>query len=74
VFDKKGALIERLSARQAATLIRNGTAKGGMIQKLQTAMDAVKNGVDATAILDGRVPHAILLELFTELGAGTLVH
>jgi acetylglutamate kinase len=74
VLDKKGALIERLSARQAATLIRNGTAKGGMIPKLQTAMDAVKNGVDATAILDGRVPHAILLELFTEVGAGTLVH
>jgi acetylglutamate kinase len=45
-----------------------------MIPKLQTAIDAVKNGVTATAILDGRVPHAILLELFTELGAGTLVH
>jgi len=74
VLDKKGALIERLSTRQAATLIRNGTAQGGMIPKLQTAIDAVKNGVTATAILDGRVPHAILLELFTELGAGTLVH
>ena len=74
VLDKKGALIERLSTRQAATLIRNGTAQGGMIPKLQTAIDAVKNGVTATAILDGHVPHAILLELFTELGAGTLVH
>lgn len=74
VLDKKGALIERLSTRQAATLIRNGTAQGGMIPKLQTAIDAVKNGVTATAILDGRVPHAVLLELFTELGAGTLVH
>ena len=74
VLDKKGALIERLSTSQAATLIRNGTAQGGMIPKLQTAIDAVKNGVTATAILDGRVPHAILLELFTELGAGTLVH
>jgi len=74
VLDKKGALIERLSTRQAATLIRNGTAQGCMVPTLQTAIDAVKNGVTATAILDGRVPHAILLELFTELGAGTLVH
>ena len=44
-----------------------------MIPKLQTAIDAVKNGVAATAIIDGRVQHAILLELFTELGAGTLI-
>jgi acetylglutamate kinase len=74
VLDKKGELIESLTVRKAATLIRNGTAQGGMIPKLQTAIDAVKQGVTATAILDGRVPHAILLELFTELGAGTLVH
>lgn len=74
VQDKNGNLIETLTTRKAATLIRNGTAQGGMIPKLQTAIDAVKDGVNATAILDGRVPHAILLELFTELGAGTLVH
>ena len=73
VLDKKGNLIERLSVRQAATLIKNGTAQGGMIPKLETAITAVKDGVGASAILDGRVPHAILLELFTELGAGTLV-
>ena len=73
VLDKKGNLIERLSARQANTLIKNGTAQGGMIPKLETAVKAVKDGVGASAILDGRVPHAILLELFTELGAGTLV-
>lgn len=73
VKDKKGKLIERLSKAQAALLIKNGTAQGGMIPKLQTAIDAVKNGVAATAILDGRVQHAILLELFTELGAGTLI-
>lgn len=73
VLDKKGTLIERLTTRQAAALIRNGTAQGGMIPKLETAMKAVKQGVGATAILDGRVPHAILLELFTALGAGTLV-
>lgn len=73
VLDKKGALLERLSVRQAGQLIKNGTAQGGMIPKLETAMKAVKDGVGATAILDGRVPHAILLELFTALGAGTLV-
>ena len=73
VKDKKGKLIERLSKAQAVRLIKNGTAQGGMIPKLQTAIDAVKNGVAATAILDGRVQHAILLELFTELGAGTLI-
>ena len=73
VKDKKGKPIERLSKTQAARLIKNGTAQGGMIPKLETAIDAVKNGVAATAILDGRVPHAILLELFTELGAGTLI-
>ena len=73
VKDKKGKLIERLSKAQAALLIKNGTAQGGMIPKLETAIDAVKKGVGASAILDGRVPHAILLELFTALGAGTLV-
>jgi acetylglutamate kinase len=73
VKDKKGKLMERLTKAQAARLIKNGTAQGGMIPKLETAIDAVKNGVTATAILDGRVQHAILLELFTELGAGTLI-
>ena len=73
VLDKKGALLERLSTRQAQTLMRNGTAQGGMIPKLETAIQAVKNGVTATAILDGRVPNAILLELFTAHGAGTLI-
>ena len=73
VMDKKGALIERLTARRARQLITNGTANGGMIPKLETAIDAHKKGVGGVAILDGRVPHAILLELFTELGAGTLL-
>ena len=73
VLDKKGVLLERLSLRQAQALMRNGTAQGGMIPKLETAIQAVKGGVAASAILDGRVPHAILLELFTALGAGTLI-
>lgn len=73
VLDKKGKLIERLSPQQAKTLISNGTAGGGMIPKLETAIDAKRKGVGGVAILDGRVAHAILLELFTELGAGTLI-
>ena len=64
---------EHLTLRQANALIKNGTAVGGMIPKLGTAISARKNGVEAVAILDGRIPHAILLELFTALGAGTLV-
>ena len=73
VKNKSGTRLARLSKRQAAALIKNGTAQDGMIPKLQTAIDAVKGGVEATVILDGRVPHAILLELFTAIGAGTLI-
>lgn len=73
VLDKKGNLIEHLTLRQANALIKNGTIVGGMIPKLGTAISARKNGVEAVAILDGRIPHAILLELFTALGAGTLI-
>ncbi len=73
VVNKQGKLLTRINAKQVATLIKNGTAKGGMIPKLETAMQAVKHGVAATAILDGRVPHAILLELFTEIGSGSLI-
>ncbi len=73
VLDQDGKLIERLSLRNAQALIKKGIAKGGMIPKLETAMDSIQNGVGAVAILDGRVPNAVLMELFTELGAGTLV-
>jgi acetylglutamate kinase len=73
VLDQDGKLIERLSLRNAQALIKKGIAKGGMIPKLETSMDAIQNGVGAVAILDGRVPNAVLMELFTELGAGTLV-
>ena len=73
VLNKQGKLLTHVSRRQMAALIKNGTAKDGMIPKLETAMQAVKDGVSAVAILDGRVPHAILLELFTEMGAGSLV-
>ncbi|MDD9797787.1 MAG: acetylglutamate kinase [Alphaproteobacteria bacterium] len=73
VQDKKSALIERLTIARAKKLIKDGTARDGMIPKLETAIAAHQKGVRGVAILDGRVAHAILLELFTELGAGTLV-
>ncbi|HEY0282613.1 MAG TPA: acetylglutamate kinase [Rhizomicrobium sp.] len=73
VFDQEGKLIPRLSLREARTLIANGTISGGMIPKIETAIDAVENGVNAAVILDGRIPHVLLLELFTQHGAGTLI-
>lgn len=73
VLDKKGELITDVTARQAKTLIKNGTISGGMIPKIETCLDAVKSGVDASVIMDGRVPHALLLEIFTEHGAGTMI-
>ena len=53
--------------------MKDGTISGGMIPKLQTCLDAVKGGVEAAVILDGRVPHVLLLEIFTAHGVGTLV-
>jgi len=73
VKDKDGQLIEELSVAQARALIADGTASGGMIPKLENAIHAVESGVEAVVILDGRRPHAMLVELFTEHGAGTLV-
>ena len=73
VLDKKGDLITDISARQARTLIKNGTISGGMIPKIETCLNAVKDGVEASVIMDGRVPHALLLETFTEHGAGTMI-
>ncbi len=73
VLDKNGNLIRQLTVAQARTAIADGVATGGMIPKLETAIDAVEAGVEAVVILDGRRPHAMLTELFTEHGAGTLV-
>jgi len=72
VLDADKKLISELSAAEARRMIADGTISGGMIPKVQTCLDAVDHGVEAAVILDGRVPHAILLELFTE-GAGTLI-
>jgi acetylglutamate kinase len=73
VLDNDKKLIARLTVREARALIASGTISGGMIPKIQTAINAVEGGVHAAAILDGRIPHVLLLELFTEHGAGTLI-
>ncbi|MGD0143533.1 MAG: acetylglutamate kinase [Rhizomicrobium sp.] len=73
VLDREGKLIPRLSVAEARTLIADGTISGGMIPKIETAIDAVEAGVHAAVILDGRIPHVLLLELFTEHGAGTMI-
>jgi acetylglutamate kinase len=72
VFDKSKKLIKELTADEARRLIAGGTISGGMIPKVETCIDALERGVEAVVILDGKVSHAVLLELFTELGAGTL--
>lgn len=74
VLDKSKHLIKDLSVDDARRLIADGTIAGGMIPKVETAIDALERGVEGVVILDGKVPHAVLLELFTELGAGTLIH
>jgi acetylglutamate kinase len=73
VLDKQSTLIRSLIADEVPELVANGTAKGGMIPKLETAAEAVKGGVEASVILDGRKPNALLVELFTDHGAGTLI-
>jgi acetylglutamate kinase len=72
VLDGEKRLISEMTAAQARALIADGTINGGMIPKVETCLDAVDGGVEAAVILDGRIAHAILLELFTE-GAGTLI-
>ena len=73
VLDKDKNLIKSLTAGQARRLIADGTISGGMIPKIETCLEAVDQGVDAAVILDGRVPHALLLEIFTTGGAGTMI-
>jgi len=73
VLDAQGELIRQMSVDEARGCIADGVAKGGMIPKLETAIAAVEAGVEAVVIMDGRRPHAMLVELFTEHGAGTLI-
>jgi acetylglutamate kinase len=74
VLDKSKNLIKELSVDDARRLIADGTISGGMIPKVETCIEALDHGVEGVVILDGKVPHAVLLELFTELGSGTLIH
>ncbi|WP_293881904.1 acetylglutamate kinase [Sphingomonas sp.] len=73
VLDKDGELLTDLTPTQIEGLRADGTVTGGMIPKLETCVNAVNGGVEAAVILDGRVPHAMLVEIFTAKGAGTLV-
>jgi acetylglutamate kinase len=74
VLDNSKNLIKQMSVDEARRLIADGTISAGMIPKVETCIDALERGVEGVVILDGKVPHAVLLELFTELGAGTLIH
>jgi|TARA_R100000501_G_scaffold13151_3_gene24076 acetylglutamate kinase len=73
VLGKDGSLKTDLVPDDVAALIEDGTISGGMIPKLETCLNAIENGVEAAVILDGRIPHGLLLEIFTRQGAGTLV-
>ncbi len=73
VLDKEGKLLAGLTAKKVDELIDNGTISGGMIPKISTALEAVKNGVKSSHIIDGRVEHALLLEILTDEGVGTLI-
>ncbi|ARU06285.1 acetylglutamate kinase [Comamonas serinivorans] len=73
VLDKQGQLITELTARQIDELIEDGTISGGMLPKLAGAIDAAKSGVNAVHIVDGRVPHSMLLEILTDQAYGTMI-
>ena len=73
VLDQNGNLISELTISQAEDLIKNKIVVGGMIPKLRTCIEAVLGGAEASVIMDGRMSHSLLLELFTEHGVGTII-
>lgn len=73
VLDKQGDLITEMNDEKARAMIEDGTLTGGMIPKIETCLHAVEKGVEAAVIIDGRIEHALILELFTEHGVGTLI-
>ena len=73
LLDKEGEILSGLNTAQVDALIADGTISGGMLPKISCALDAVKSGVASAHIIDGRVPHAVLLEIFTDEGMGTLI-
>jgi acetylglutamate kinase len=74
VMNHERKLISKMSLGEAKGLIKDGTISGGMIPKIETCIDAVENNVEAAHILDGRIPHVLLLEIFTEHGTGTMIY
>lgn len=73
VLDKNKKIIEELKITDIPDLIADGTITGGMIPKVETCMYAIERGVEGVVILDGKLPHAVLIELLTDHGAGTLI-
>ena len=73
VLDKNKQLIKRLKLDDIRGLIADGTISGGMIPKVETCIYAIEQGVEGVVILDGKIPHAVLIELLTDYGAGTLI-
>ena len=73
VMDAEGNLIPEMTVKEARARIGDGTVLGGMIPKIETCLLAIEKGVEGAVIIDGRVPHALLLELFTEHGVGTMI-
>ncbi len=73
VLDRHGTLIPKLTVSEARALIADGTISGGMIPKVEGCIDVVEAGVEGVVIINGKVPHAVLIELFTKHGAGTLI-
>ena len=73
VLEKAGSLLTDLSARRIDELFADGTISGGMLPKISGALDAAKSGVKAVHIIDGRVPHAMLLEILTDQAFGTMI-
>jgi acetylglutamate kinase len=74
LLDRDGRLLTGLDARRVQALIDDGTIHGGMLPKIRCALDAVQCGVSSAHIIDGRVRHAVLLEIFTDQGVGTLLN
>jgi acetylglutamate kinase len=74
VLDKSKSLIKQLSINEVRHLVADGTIAGGMIPKVETCIYALERGVEGVVIMDGKVPHAVLVELFTDQGVGTLIH
>jgi acetylglutamate kinase len=74
VLDKNGNVLTGLDAHKVNELIKDGTISGGMLPKIGCALDAVNSGVNSVHIIDGRVEHAVLLEIFTNEGVGSLIH